>query len=415
MIKSFKVMLLPNNKQRTKLFDTADASRYAYNWALRNQIESFEQTGKYILEGTLRKQFTEHKNEKDWLYDVSNNATKQALKDACEAFWRFETKRKKPGYKPYSKKKIARVKANGKKLTRYDMKHHPKFKKKGKAQPKFYVDNWKIDFTETHVKLEKIANSKRKNRAKANWIQLAEKAYIPVGVKYTNPRVTYDGINWWISVGVETESRPYEQYEPGIGIDVGVKELAIVSNKTKINNINKTSKVKKLKKKQRRLQRQISRKYEMNKPEEGERYEKTGNLIKSEKQLLKLNHRLTGIRRNHVHQATSRITKQKPSYIVTENLNVQGMMANKHLARAVQEQCLYEFARQIEYKSKNHGIKFIKADRYYASSKLCSNCGEKKKDLKLRERIYKCEHCGLEIDRDYNAAINLKKYGVNTA
>jgi len=408
-------MLLPNNKQETKLFRTADASRYAYNWAVGKQMESFEQTRKYISEGKLRKQFTEHKQEKDWLYDVSNNATKQAIRDTCEAFWRFETEKKKAGYKPYSKKKIAQAERKGKKLTWYDVTHHPKFKKRGKAQPKFYADNCKISFTQKHVQLEKIADSKRKNRAKANWIRLAEKAYVPVGVKYTNPRVTYDGINWWISVGVESEPIRHEKYEPGIGIDVGIKELSIDSENIRTENINKTSKVRKLKKKQRRLQRKISRKYGMNKEktEEGERYKKTGNIIKSEKQLLKLNHRLTGIRHNHVHQATSKIAKQKPSYIVTEDLNVRGMMANKHLAKAVQEQCLYEFNRQVLYKSERNGIQFIEADRYYPSSKLCSKCGNKKNDLKLRDRIYKCEHCGLTIDRDYNAALNLRNYGIN--
>ena len=196
--------------------------------------------------------------------------------------------------------------------------------------------------------------------------------------------------------------------------------MATLSNEeqTKYKNINKTEKVRKLKKKQRRLQRKISRKYGKNK--KGESYDKkifgenfllkTSNIIKSEKQLLKINQRLTGIRHNHVHYATSEIIRQKPRFIVTEDLNVQGMMKNKHLSKAVQEQCLYEFSRQIEYKCNWNGIKFIEADRYYPSSKLCSVCGNIKKDLRLSDRTYKCE-CGNEIDRDYQAALNLKRYG----
>ena len=184
--------------------------------------------------------------------------------------------------------------------------------------------------------------------------------------------------------------------------------MATCSSGHVYKNINKTSRVRRLKKKQRRLQRKISRKYEKNK--KGESYQKTRNIIKSEKQLLRLTHRLTDIRTDYIHQATSEIVKREPSFIVMEDLNVTGMMKNKHLAKAIQEQKLAEFYRIMRYKCDRNGIKFITADRFYASSKLCSVCGHKKGDLKLSDRIYRCEHCGTVIDRDLNASVNLYKY-----
>ena len=180
------------------------------------------------------------------------------------------------------------------------------------------------------------------------------------------------------------------------------------SDKKNYENINRTQKVKKLEKRKRRLQRSISRRYEKNK--KGENYCKTNNIIKSEKKLLKLNHKLADIRQNHLHQATSGIIKRKPSYIVLEDLNVKGMMKNRHLSKAIQQQCFGKFRLQIVYKSEWNSIAVIIADRFFPSSKLCSCCGNIKKDLKLSERIYKCV-CGNVTDRDYQAALNLKRYG----
>lgn len=413
MIKSIKIMLLPNDKQQSKLNQTASAARYAYNWTVATQMEYFERNKKYMSESDIRKLFTIHKQEQLWLYEVSNDTTKQAIKDAYNAFMRFLKEKKKPNYKPYSKKQIAKATSKGYKLNRYDMQWHPKFKKKGKSEPKLYTDIDKIKFIDTHVKLEKISDSKKKNRAKVNWIKLAETNRVPIDVKYINPRIKFDGIHWWISVGIDSESHTETAVGEGIGIDLGIKELAVCSDDTRHNNINKTITVRKLKKKQRRLQRKISRKYNMNK--EGESYKKTSNIIKSEKQLLNINQRLTGIRHNYVHHITSEIIKQKPRFIVLEDLNVQGMMKNKHLAKAIQEQCLYEFSRQIQYKSNWNGIKFIEADRYYPSSKTCCMCGNVKKDLKISDRTYICNECGNVIDRDYQAALNLKKYGESIA
>lgn len=378
-------MLLPNNKQKTKLFQYANTARFAYNWAISREQENYKNGGKFISDNDLRKEFTQLKKQDDykWLNNISNNVTKQAIKDACNSYKRF--------FKGQSK--------------------FPKFKSRKKSTPSFYQDNIKIKFSETHVKVEGFSVSKKQNKQKLNWIKLAERNRIPMDSKYTNPRITFDGLNWWISVGVEYEDITTLPSNNGIGIDLGIKDLAICSDGNTYKNINKTSKVKKLKKKQRRLQRKISRKYLKNK--KGECYCKTSNIIKSEKELLKVNKRLTNIRHNYIHQTTSEIINRKPMFIVLEDLNVKSMMKNKHLSRAIQEQCLYEFNRQIQYKSSWNNIKFIKADRFFPSSKLCSSCGCINKNLKLSDRTYICPNCGNEADRDYQAALNLKQYGKN--
>ena len=387
MIKSIKVMLIPNNKQQSKMFQYVGASRFAYNWALAKQQENYKNGGKFILDGDLRKEFTQLKKQEEysWLNSISNNVTKQAIKDACDSYKRF--------FKGYSK--------------------FPRFKSKKRSKASFYQDNCKIKFTETHVKVEGFTSSKKKNKQKINWIRLSEKGRIPTNCKYSNPRISFDGINWWISVGIEYENKLEMPTSQGIGIDLGIKDLAICSDKNIYKNINKTSKVKKIEKKRRRLQRQVSRKYELNR--EGRSYKKTSNIKKLKKELLKVNRRLTNIRHNYLHQTTTEIINRKPIFIVLENLNVKGMMKNKHLAKAVQQQCFYEFYRQIQYKCLWNNIKFIEADRFYPSSKTCSECGSVKKQLKLSEREYICEECGCVIDRDYNASVNLMKYGQSIA
>ena len=372
-------MLIPNNKQKTKLFQCFGVSRFAYNWTLGKQQENYKNGGKFISDNDLRKEFTQLKKTKEyeWLNRYSNNISKQAIKDACDSYKKF--------FKGYSK--------------------FPKFKSKKKSRPSFYVDNVKIKFTDTHVKLEKISNSTKKNKVKLNWVRLAEKRRIPTDCKYSNPRVTFDGINFWISVGIEVEESTEVPTNNGVGIDLGIKDLAICSDNNTYKNINKTKEIKRLKKKKRRLQRKVSRKYLINK--KGVCYYKTSNIIKLENQLLKLNHRLTNIRGNYLHQVTSEIIKRKPSFITIEDLNVNGMMKNKHLSKAVAQQKFYEFKRQLEYKCKWNNIELRIVDRFYPSSKLCHNCGAIKKDLKLKDRIYKCE-CGYVEDRDYNASLNLR-------
>lgn len=425
-IKSFRVKLLPNNKQKTKLFQFAGAVRFAYNWALEQQMKHIQETGKMFSNSDLRKEFTKLKNsgEKPWLLGISNNVMKQAIKDCCKAFSRFNKLKNRKGYIPFSKKKLDHFNRIGKEPTVYDMNGHPKFKSKKKQQFSFYQDTAKIRFTGIHVKLECIANSKKKNRQRLNWIKLSEKNKIPVNARYANPRISFDGENWWISISILPKIKPMpsnlkfnrkltikktREQTDGLGIDLGVKDLAICSDSTKFKNINKSKKVRKLEKTRRRLQRQVSRKYQMNK--KGESYCKTGNITKSENRLRRINHRLSNIRQNHVHQATTAIIKREPSFICLEDLSVNGMMKNKHLSKAIQDQKLREFRRQIEYKAKWNGIPVVIADRFYPSSKTCVCCGNIKKDLKLSDRIYRCENCENVIDRDFQAALNLKHYG----
>lgn len=384
MIKTIRVMLIPNNKQKSKLFQYANTARFAYNWALAREQENYKNGCKFLSDVDLRKEFTKMKQTQEyaWLNNVSNNVTKQAIKDACDSYRKF--------FKGLAK--------------------FPKFKSKKKSTPSFYQDNVKIQFSETHVKVEGFAVSKKKNKQKLNWIRLAENNRIPTDCKYSNPRIKFDGLSWWITIGIEYPDSVNIPKSEGVGIDLGIKDLAVCSDGSKYKNINKSNEVKKIEKKKRRLQRSISRSYEKNKKKG--KYCKTNNVIKKEKFLLKITHRLTNIRQNYLHQATSEIIKREPSFICIEDLNVKGMMKNRHLSKAVQEQCFYEFRRQIEYKATWNNVPVVIADRFFPSSKLCSCCGTIKKDLRLSDRIYKCE-CGNIIDRDYQAALNLKRYGEN--
>ena len=384
VIKSIKVRLNPNNRQSTKLLQYAGCARFAYNWAIAREQENYKQGNKFLSDSELRKEFTQLKKlqKYKWLNEISNNVTKQAIKDACNAYKSF--------FKGQCK--------------------YPKFKSKKRSTQSFYQDNLKIRFTDTHVKVEKFSMSQKQNKQKLNWIKLCEKGRIPTNCKYMNPRFTYDGLYWYVSVGIEVDNNTELPLNEGVGIDLGIKDLAICSDGNTYKNINKTQRVKKLEKRKRRLQRSISRKYEKNK--KGVSYCKTSNIIKREKELLRIIKRLTNIRQNYLHQTTTEIVKRKPSFICMEDLNVSGMMKNKHLSKAVQQQCFYEFRKQIEYKSNWNNISVIIADRFFPSSKLCSCCGNIKKDLKLSDRIYKCE-CGNVIDRDFQASLNLKMYGEN--
>ena len=384
MMETMKVQLRPNNKQLTNLFQYAGCNRFAYNWAITRERENYKLGNKFLSDNELRKEFTQLKKQENykWLNKISNNVTKQAIKDACNSYKRF--------FKGQSK--------------------YPKFKSKKHSKQSFYQDNVKIKFTDTHVKIEGFATSRKKNKQKLNWIKLCEKGRIPTNCKYMNPRITYDGLYWYVSVGVETKDNASIPLNEGVGIDLGLKDLAVCSDGNTYKNINKSPKVKKIERRKRRLQRSVSRQYTMNK--KGVRYKKTSNIVKREKELLKVSKRLTNIRQNHLHQITSEIVKRKPSFICIEDLNVSGMMKNKHLSKAIQQQGFYEFRRQIEYKSAWNNIPVIIADRFFPSSKLCSCCGMINKDLKLSDRVYKCD-CGNIIDRDYQASLNLKQYGEN--
>ena len=229
--------------------------------------------------------------------------------------------------------------------------------------------------------------------------------------KYINPRISFVNNKWILTVSLECENQATELTDINMGIDLGVKDLAVVEfNNEKIvfYNINKSKKVRILKKRIQHTQRTISRKYECNR--KGSKYFKTNNILKEETKLRKLHYRLANIRNNYIHQTTHSLVKLLPKRVVMEDLNVTGMMSNRHLSKAIQEQGFNEFIRQMRYKCEWNNIEFVQVDRFYPSSKTCSNCGCIKSNLKLKDRTYVCEDCGFTIDRDYNAAINLSRY-----
>ena len=368
MILSKKIRLHPNELQEQKLWQSVGTARFIYNWTLARQEENYKNGGKFISDNELRKEITQlKKTELSWLKEVSNNVAKQSVKDACNSYKRF--------FKGLSGK--------------------PKFKSKRKSKKSFYNDNCSL----------KAKEGKLVNIEKVGWIKTNEQ--IPTNVKYSNPRISYDNKYWYLSVGIEQEEIMEELTDVSLGIDLGLKDLAICSDGTVYKNINKTYVVKKIEKRLKRLQRQVSRKYEQNK--KGKEFVKTKNIIKLEKQIQQIHRRLANIRKNYLHQTTTNIVKTKPYRVVIEDLAVSNMMKNKHLSKAISKQGFYEFRRQLEYKCKFRGIELVIADRFYPSSKTCSNCGKIKKDLKLKDRVYKCS-CGLNIDRDLNASINLSNY-----
>ncbi len=373
MIRAVKVRLKPTDEQECKLWQSAGVSRFAYNWALAKQKENYTNGGKFLNDQDLRKELTTLKKsgEYKWLYETSNNITKQAVKDACNAYKRFFKKES----------------------------DFPKFKSKRKTKPSFYNDNVKLKFKEDKFLIEKVG-----------WIKISEANRI-TSKKFYNPRISFDGKYWYISVGMEQDKPAVTLTDEIMGIDVGIKDLAICSNGQKYKNINKSKKIKKYNKKLRRLQRQVSRKYLKNK--KGKEYVKTGNIIKLEKKIRLLNRKIANVRLNHIHQATTAIVKTKPCRIVMETINIQGMMKNKHLSKAIAQQSLYNLKSILKYKCEYYGIEFVEADKFFPSSKLCSVCGSIKKDLKLSDRIYKCSCCGNKIDRDLQASINLARYKVS--
>ena len=373
MIKSIKIRLSPTKEQEELMFQSVGIARFAYNWGLSKWEEMYKE-GIKPSKAKIRKEFNNSIRKNDdfkWLYNVSGQITAQAFADLEDAYKNF-----------------------------FDgLAQRPKFKNKKKSKKSFYVRYDAIKFSNNRVNIEKIGKVKYSSNYK-----------IPKLDKYTNPRCHFDGKYWYLTFGFEHgESQASLNEDLSIGIDLGISHLAIVNHLDKpIKNINKSKEVRRLKKKLKRLQRQVSRKYEMNK--KGSKFVKTNNIIKLERQIKLVHRRLNNIRNNHIHQATSKIIKLNPYRVVMEDLNVSGMMKNKHLAEKIAEQKFYEFKRQMKYKCQFNKIEFFEADRWYPSSKACSHCGNIKKDLKLSDRTYNCNVCGLVIDRDKNASINLGNY-----
>ena len=373
MIKSIKIRLSPTKEQEELMFQSVGIARFAYNWGLSKWEEMYKE-GIQPSKAKIRKEFNNSIRKNDdfkWLYNVSGQITAQAFADLEDAYKNF-----------------------------FDgLAQRPKFKNKKKSKKSFYVRYDRITFKKNSVHIEKIGKVKYSSNCK-----------IPKLDKYTNPRCHFDGKYWYLTFGFEHgESQASLNEDLSIGIDLGISHLAIVNHlDNPIKNINKSKEVRRLKKKLKRLQRQVSRKYEMNK--KGSKFVKTNNIIKLERQIKLVHRRLNNIRNNHIHQATSKIIKLNPYRVVMEDLNVSGMMKNKHLAEKIAEQKFYEFKRQMKYKCEFNKIEFFEADRWYPSSKACSCCKNIKKDLKLSDRTYNCNVCGLVIDRDKNASINLGNY-----
>lgn len=290
---------------------------------------------------------------------------------------------------------------------------YPRFKKKNKTTPSFYTRYDRMYSVDNrHIKICGIKST----------IKTYEKCLIPS--KPNNPRIKFDGKYWYLTYGVEIapencnvpilnkklksfqEIHNKETTEP-LGIDLGISNTAVCSDGTKYRNINRDHEIIRLENKKKRLQQQVSRKYEINK--QGNKFIKTQNIKKKEKQIKLVQRRINNIRNTYINQMTSEIVKTKPSKIVLEDLAVSNMMKNKYLAKAIQEQKWYEIRHQIEYKGELYSIPVKIANRFYASSKTCSNCGYTNKKLTLADRTFVCPNCGLTIDRDYNASINLSK------
>nr|DAR10357.1 MAG TPA: endonuclease [Caudoviricetes sp.] len=390
-----KIRLLPTKEQEILFWKSVGVARWSYNYFLSESYRVYQEwladnsKPKHISEMEVRKYINHHlkKTTHTWLTEVGSNVMKQGVKDANTALQNFF--KIKEGY--------------------------PKFKSKKRSKPSFYVNYETLKRTPNGFQGEKIGVIKTRDSLPK----------IPKGQKYANPRITYDGRFWFLSVGYTVKTKQVELTDEKIGIDVGLKDLAIVSNRNnsytkKYRNINKGYRIKLLEKRLKRSQRRLSRKI-LNNIESYNKncistytrpLEDCKNIQKQKHIIQSLYRKLSNIRTNYIHQVTAEIVKNKPSRIVLEDLNIKWMMKNRHLSKSVANSKWNEFRRQIEYKAELYGIEVMVADRFYPSSKTCSCCGNVKKDLKLSDRVYRCDCCGNVIDRDINASINLARYQI---
>ncbi len=379
MKRAYKMEINPTDEQKSKIHRTIGVSRFVYNFYIARNKEIYERKGKFIsgmdFSKWLNNEYIPNNQEVKWIKEVSSKATKQAIMNGDKAFRDFFKKAK--GFPKFKKKKNQDVKA-------------------------YFPKNNKTDWTlERHrVKIPTLG-----------WVRLKEFGYIPINSVVKSGTVSQKADRYYVSILVEEDDKKvYKSTNEGLGIDLGVKEFAVCSDGSKFKNINKTSTVKKIEKKLKREQRKLSRKYESLKIRNKNIKEgrATGqNIQKQIVKVQKLHQRLTNIRTDYINKTVFSIVNQKPSYVTIEYLNVKGMMKNKHLSKAIASQKFFEFKTKLMFKCKENHIELRIVDRFYPSSKTCSNCGKIKKDLKLSDRIYKCD-CGLAIDRDLNASINLK-------
>ena len=376
MLKSFKTEINPTVEQKIKINKTIGTCRYVYNFYLSHN-KTLHDSGEKFMSGKsfsvwLNNEYLPQNPDKLWIKEVSSKSVKRSIENGCVAFTRF-------------------------------FKHQsafPKFKKKGKSDVKMYFvkNNPKDCRCERH----------RINISSLGWVRIKEKGYIPTtkdGYVIKSGHVSIKADRYYVSVLVEiVDKKIFNNSNEGIGIDLGLKDFAIVSNGKTYKNINKSARIKKLEKKLRREQRCLSRKYEnLKKGGSTQR----ANIQKQKLKVQKLHHKIDNIRTDYINKTIAEIVKTKPSYITIEDLNVSGMMKNRHLSKAVASQKFYEFRTKLKAKCDENGIELRVVDRWYPSSKICHCCGAIKKDLKLSDRIYRCD-CGYVEDRDFNAALNLR-------
>lgn len=379
MIKGYKVRLFPTKDQEQKLYKHINSCRYVWNWMLEHQITEYNNGKKHLTAFDMIKLLKPLKNdgEHDWLYNVSNTSLQRVCTDLQNAYDRFFAK----------------------------ISGFPKFKSKKRSKESYPVCNERFYFRDNkYVQIQSIGKVKYKTDFD-----------LPIGnkQKFSNVRITHINNKWIISFGIECENQIQTHEDIRVGIDLGVKELAVVAYNDKsiiFHNINKSRRIKELEKRVKYYQHSISRKFHQNK--NGRIYITSNNTAKLIERLKKTYSRLSNIRNNYIHQCTSTIVKMNPLRVVMEDLNIKGMMKNRHLSKSIQNECWGEFVRQMKYKCEWNNIEFIQADRYYPSSKTCSNCGHIHKNLKLKDRTFVCPKCGFTIDRDYQAALNLQRYTV---
>ena len=380
MLKSFKTEINPTQEQMQKINRTIGTCRFVYNFYLAHNKELYDSEKRFLsgmdFQKWLNNIYLKENPEYLWIKEVSSKSVKQSIMNADKAFKRFF--KKQSGF--------------------------PRFKKKNRADVKMYFvrNNPNDCLCERH----------RISIPTLGWVRLKEKGYIPTskqGYRIKSGTVSHKAGRYYISILIDIPDTEKPQLNTfGLGIDLGIKEFAVMSNGIIKKNINKTAKLRKLEKQLKREQRCLSRKYEDVKKRNKKKGEVTRQNI--QKQLLrvqKLHQRIANIRIDYVNKTIAEIVKTKPSYITIEDLNVKGMMKNRHLAKAVASQKFYEFRIKLETKCKETGIELRIVDRWYPSSKLCHRCGWLKKDLKLSDRKYICE-CGYHADRDFNASLNLR-------
>ena len=379
MKRAYKIEIDPTAEQKYKIHQTIGVSRFIYNFYIAHNKEIYDREGKFVsgmdFSKWLNNEYIPNNKDMKWIKEVSSKATKQAIMNGDKSFRDFFKKAK--GFPKFKKKKNQDVKA-------------------------YFPKNNKTDWTlERHrVKIPTLG-----------WVRLKEFGYIPKNSVVKSGTVSQKADRYYVSILVEeTYIKISNPNNEGLGIDLGIKEFAICSNGNKFKNINKTSTVKKIEKKLKREQRKLSRKYESLKIRNKNIKEGRATRQNIQKQVVKvqrLHQRLANIRTDYINKTVFSIVKQKPSYITIEDLAVSNMMKNKHLSKAISSQKFFELKTKLMSKCKQNNIELRIVDRFYPSSKTCSNCGKIKKDLKLSDRIYKCD-CGFTIDRDLNASINLK-------